>query len=117
MADPIAAKDALSTLLATEALLLAASTLAATIGHAPRDNTPKTKVPRNTARAVAWLMVVVSLGGLAAWIELYPKDKGWDNGWAVFESIGLLIPLAAIPAIGFLCVQWSSPPSRLGGTA
>jgi hypothetical protein len=52
-------------------------------------------------------MTVVSAGALAAWLELYVSKDGFDNVWSIFEGIALLVPLIAIPAIGFLSARWA----------
>jgi hypothetical protein len=108
--DPVPAQDALTTLLSTDALLVAASTLAATIGHAPPPNTPKSTTPWRIATGVAWLMVVVSAGALAAWIDLYLVEDGFDNIPSYIVAFALLAILFVIPVIGFQAARWAKAP-------
>lgn len=102
------AKDALSTLLSVEALLVAALTLAATIGNSPAVGTKRTDLPARVAKAVMWLTWAVAAGGLAAWIQIFVLDaKGIDSGWDVATAFGLIAPLLGIPVFAGVCVRWA----------
>ncbi len=109
--DPYPAKDVLNTLLAVEALLVAASTLAAAVGSAPvAAPALKNFVPQKTAYALFFLMVLVAAGGVAAWIQIYLGDpSGVDEPLDVVQAGALLAGLVAIPIFGFQAARWAGP--------
>jgi sorbitol-specific phosphotransferase system component IIC len=109
--DPYPPNEVLNTLLAVQALLIAASTLAATIGsRAPEKPKPKDFVPQRAAAVVAGLMIAVSVGGAAAWFDVYVSNaNGIKNVGDVLQAIALLAPLIVVPIFGLKAVQWAKP--------
>jgi hypothetical protein len=109
--DPYPPNEVLNTLLAVQALLIAASTLAATIGsRAPEKPQLKDFVPQRAAAVVAGLMIAVSVGGAAAWFDVYVSNaKGIENVGDVLQAIALLAPLIVVPIFGLKAVRWAKP--------
>jgi hypothetical protein len=105
------AKDAFSSLLSVQALLLAASTLASTIGHERQQRiAKKSDVPHRVAFWIAVLMTAVGVGGVAAWIDLFICERyGTRSVGGATEALALLAPLVAIPVLGFVAASWAKP--------
>jgi hypothetical protein len=105
--EPLPDKDALTTLLSVESLLLAASTLAVTISRTPIHGQEKTAFPKRAAWGVAWLILVVSVGAGAAWTELFVCGDGPGNVLGWIEAGALLAILLVLPVIGFVVATWA----------
>jgi hypothetical protein len=105
--DPLPDKDALTTLLSVESLLLAASTLAVTISRAPVYGDARSDLPRRVAWAIFWLVLLASVGAAAAWIELFICGDGPGNflGWC--EAVAIAAVIAALPVISGLIAKWA----------
>jgi hypothetical protein len=109
--DPFPSKDVLTTLLGVQSLLVASSTLAATVGHGPVTKVKaKDYVPYRVALGIAWLMVGIAVGGLAAWWQTYITDPAGVNApLDVVEAAALVAPLLVIPLFGFKAAGWAKP--------
>lgn len=93
---------ALASLLGTEGFLLAAIALAIRIGE-PQQRMPRKRPwigpPLRMAKASAWVMVVLAIGGLAAWSSIFVGGS-WDGVGRAITGGALLLAVVAQPILG-----------------